>query len=929
MAKVKNKKSNLADSYAKRRKQQQTKKTLTPFEVHVNRDKQKVLGRKSKADTGLPGIARTKAIAKRKNTLLNEYKVRDKDNIFLDRRIGERNSGMTQEDKAMARFAAERVKAHSKKNIFNLNDEEVLTHRGQSLMDIEKYDDPRSDEDDYSDDENKTGKLDKKFVGDAHFGGGVLSKPDSEMSRKDLIEQLIVESKKRKAERQKVREQTIDLTEKLDSEWRDLLPLVASSNKALKEVELEKPKADDYDIAMRELKFEARGMPTDKLKPEEQIAKEEKVKLEKLEEDRLARMKGFSEEAEFQRKHKSADDLDDFHIERIVDEGSDNENDAPDLQSILAKHKNKIKNNENIEADDGDEDEEAEEDEDEEGEEDENEEVEEGSEDENLSEEADEDDGEEEDGEESEDDLSDLKESESSEDEEEIENIDINNKEKATKRDNIVHKKTESVKDSSVKSVANDDSTKGQKSPVIVNTETVDESTENTESYVNIEEREAIMEKARQELPYTFKAPAAYEELLDLFKDKNPDYQAVIVERIVKCNHWKLAERNKEKLLNLFSYLMQYLDTLASVNSLKDTEKFFKIFDRLCPHLYDLTQANPVGTKIHLQEILKQKHDQFENNIKVYPGLDTLFLFKLVSIIYPTSDFRHPIVTPCLVFMSQILLRCKVKKKSDISKGLFVCTLILEYTVLSKRWSPAVINYLRGVIYVSLPKPFSKVIKVIPPFKSVGDTSNILVLEENHKKSDIDPATVKMQIEDLVEVEMDDDYRLRTFVTALNLLCEFEKHCSELDAAFSIFEPILTLFECGSVKRYPSKVREKVKTLIDELKTLKEKVLEPLAYDKKKPKALRMYEPRIEVVHDGKRHKPMSKEKAEREKLLHKLKKETKSAIREIRRDNDFISKVKIKQQIASDAERKRKVKEIFGDAAMQQSELKKFKKQK
>lgn len=73
----------------------------------------------------------------------------------------------------------------------------------------------------------------------------------------------------------------------------------------------------------------------------------------------------------------------------------------------------------------------------------------------------------------------------------------------------------------------------------------------------------------------------------------------------------------------------------------------------------------------------------------------------------------------------------------------------------------------------------------------------------------------------------------------------------------------------------------------------------------------------------------MSREKAEREKLIHKLKRETKSARRELRRDNAFLSKVKIKQQIKSDTERKRKVKEIFGEAAMQQHELKKFKKKK
>lgn len=96
------------------------------------------------------------------------------------------------------------------------------------------------------------------FVEDAHFGGGLLSRSheDGAKSRKDLIDQLIAESKKRKAEQQKLREQTLDLTEKLDTEWKDLLPVLSSGPKASDE---EKPKPDSYDTLMRELKFEARG----------------------------------------------------------------------------------------------------------------------------------------------------------------------------------------------------------------------------------------------------------------------------------------------------------------------------------------------------------------------------------------------------------------------------------------------------------------------------------------------------------------------------------------------------------------------------------------------------------------------------------------------------------------------------------------------
>lgn len=50
--------------------------------------------------------------------------------------------------------------------------------------------------------------------------------------------------------------------------------------------------------------------------------------------------------------------------------------------------------------------------------------------------------------------------------------------------------------------------------------------------------------------------------------------------------------------------------------------------------------------------------------------------------------------------------------------------------------------------------------------------------------------------------------------------------------------------------------------------------------------------------YDGKRHKAQSKEKAELQKLQHKLKKERKGALREIRRDNTFLGRVKIQQQI-------------------------------
>ncbi|KOC65082.1 Nucleolar protein 14 like protein [Habropoda laboriosa] len=735
---------------------------------------------------------------------------------------------MSQEDKAIARFAAEHMKAHKKKNIYSLNDEEVLTHRGQTLEEIEKFDDPKSD-DEISDDENRSGKLDNKFVGEAHFGGGILSKPESTKSRKDIIDELIAESKKRKAEKQKIREETLDLTEKLDSEWKDLLPIISAANKSTEET-IEKTKADDFDIALRELKFEAKGMPTDKLKSEEEIIKEEKERLEALEADRLIRMKGLVNNSSNEIRHKSADDLDDgfaleaVHDEPLVDEENldkDTQKDSSDEDDKTAndhedEQSNSVKMNGTVKKKGETENAESE-----------------------IDENFNEGDSDPEDS--TDDDLSDLKESESSsEDENELDK----------KNNKVVSKEKSSIKPETDADVSQ-----------------LSDKSRKQEIRDDLLKRKDIMEKAREELPYTFNIPESFEELQELLHNHNADYQSIIIDRIIKCNHWSLNNANKEKLSNLFLLLLQHINDLI--------------------------------------------------------------FFKLVSLIYPTSDFRHPITTPCLIFMSQILLRSRVKNKIDISKGLFICTLVLEYTAISKRFAPSVINFLRGVIYISTPKHLIQGMKMIPPFKTIGELSNLLVLDDDQTHLDINPSSTLMKANDLVDESLDDEFRITALLTTVNLLREFKNHFEELEAVYSIFEPIIKLLKPNIFDKYPKNVKKHIKQLQKDLKELKNKKLEYIVFQKKKPKALRLYEPRIEVVYDGKRHKPMSKEKAEKEKLLHKYKKEMKGAIREIRRDRAFLAKVQIKQQLKSDEERKRKVKEIFGDAAMQQSELKKFKRKK
>lgn len=304
MAKNKSKKSGGASNpFAHKKKTENASVPTNPFEVHTNREKISIMGRKLKHDKGMPGVSRAKAIKRRKDTLGREYLQQHKVNKFKDERIGK--FGMSREDAANARFIAERLNQYKskKQSLFNLNDNEaILTHKGQTLEQLEQFHDTISDEDD-----DEIGKLDAEFTGAAHFGGNDADGDSTK--RMGAIEDLIADQKRRKAEIIIEKETMYQLTNKLDESWKDLLGLMNLK----KDQNEDKPKPDDFDRALKEMVFEPRGTVTDKLGAEEKLLKKEKAQLERLEKERQDRMLGVTEEDK-KPKHRSADDLDDGYF---------------------------------------------------------------------------------------------------------------------------------------------------------------------------------------------------------------------------------------------------------------------------------------------------------------------------------------------------------------------------------------------------------------------------------------------------------------------------------------------------------------------------------------------------------------------------------------------------------------------------------------
>lgn len=61
-----------------------------------------------------------------------------------------------------------------------------------------------------------------------------------------------------------------------------------------------------------------------------------------------------------------------------------------------------------------------------------------------------------------------------------------------------------------------------------------------------------------------------------------------------------------------------------------------------------------------------------------------LIFLKLVPLLFPTSDYYHPVCTYAVMIASEILSLAKIKKRSDIASCLLLTTILLEVSILYK-----------------------------------------------------------------------------------------------------------------------------------------------------------------------------------------------------------------------------------------------------
>jgi nucleolar protein 14 len=94
---------------------------------------------------------------------LKEWEEKNRAGGIVDRRFGENDPTMSLEERMLERFTRERQRA-SKSAAFNVEDEDELTHYGQSLSKLDDFDDVALRSEDDNDDEDLNARMYHRIV---------------------------------------------------------------------------------------------------------------------------------------------------------------------------------------------------------------------------------------------------------------------------------------------------------------------------------------------------------------------------------------------------------------------------------------------------------------------------------------------------------------------------------------------------------------------------------------------------------------------------------------------------------------------------------------------------------------------------------------------------------------------------------------------
>jgi nucleolar protein 14 len=865
------------------------------------------------------GRARDKAVEDRKKRLLQEYQSSKKSNSFQDKRFGEQDTTMSLEEKMFVRFQKERLKKARNASIFNLDSgagQDTLTHKGKILGEGGSY----NDDDGSSDDEEDDKSLGRDVVSQLHFGGGLIPKkvptnssadgdqdqqqPQQQArGRLEALQEIVMKSKLHKLEKKEAKDEQENERVELDKAFEDL---IASSVVQFRPTKRSRGADDDdvvgdgsggafaeYDKALHAMAFEAKAKASDRTKTVEELAVEEKQRLEEAEAARRKRMRGALEavggdeaatalssgKVKGKGKGKDKGRKGDAKRRRTDDDLDDEEEEKGDKPGDIVTNNYGWDDVEN--GSDEEEEEEEEEDDDEEDEDEEDEEQEEKAED----------------------------------DEEEDEEEEDDEEEDSGKRSR--HRRT--------------------KAPA-------------PEEGVN-----ALM-------PHIVPCPVSLEDFDSLaakYVLSGADLCALL-SRIVSYHSVHLpapeGPQNRLRMNGFLDVLLKIFaragDALGGQDSLLGTQNTFgddeasAVLDhcsglvyRLCKDLPEVAPSVWSKALRAMQQLLQSRLRDFSEGKRAgscWPSLGRLLLLKLASRVFSASDNRHAIVAPASMLLCQYLTQCPVSSATDLASGIMAAATLLDLTADSGLLVPEALAFVSSVVRLYAPSSAPEASKISRPLGTFDRARLAALREAASDRHDFNTPCTKVAWRFFSTKHggagkgFTPELARGILGSALTLATAIAERHASSPALPELLLPLLDSLRAVQPSAAPalppssSSLLNSVLVAAASGASKQQSSRRPLQWRKedKAASALETKAPKFQLNYTFKKDQDPDADRAKLKQLNRQRTREHKAAMRELRRDGEFLDREQFREKSSAAEERRNERAKNFAFMEQQQAHI-------
>jgi len=419
---------------------------------------------------------------------------------------------------------------------------------------------------------------------------------------------------------------------------------------------------------------------------------------------------------------------------------------------------------------------------------------------------------------------------------------------------------------------------------------------------------------AGKALPFTFACPQDLQELIEETSKLSADALPTAVQRIRALYHKGLAQGNEEKLGQFSQALIFWIAALT--NHECPQKPSMQVIEQLLRHVHSMAKTQPhdvaAGFRDYFRQILQEDRKSL--------NMGDLVVLTSVSTVYPTSDQWHTVVTPSMLVLGRYLGQGPMDDLVELAKGVYACSLALRYQAKSKRYVPEVVTFICKAIRLLLPHDgITSVLKCTTPTMIEEGTCRITT------KASKAPAS-KLSFEAL---RAPDDSKKRNNLTSeslllavLNLVSTCVEQYSTKVAYPEIISPIHHLLKQLSLPNNLTVLHSSTQTTIRSLSFRLDSALTastttrlPLTLHSHRPLAIKSSYPLFDSSYNPTRkQRDPDADRAEMNKLKAEHKKERKGAMRELRKDANFMAREQLREKKVKDEAYEKKFKRLVAE---------------